>query len=71
VVSTMSIIYIRCESPLGHTYKPLTCAYTLPVMVQVHKAAGHRHGVQVPLGHQPFAHAAMTPVPRLTRLRRA
>ena len=23
-------------------------------------------GVQVPLGHQPFAHAAMTPVPQLT-----
>ena len=28
-------------------------------------------GVQVPPGHQPFIHAAMTPVPRLTPLRRA
>jgi hypothetical protein len=36
---------------------------------QVSNAAGRSHGVQVPLGHQPFAHAALTPVPRLTPLR--
>ena len=55
------------HSGLGHAYKSLTCSYALPGMIQVRKAAGHRHGSSSPsLGHQPVAHAAMTPVPRLT-----
>jgi hypothetical protein len=36
------------KSPLGHTYKSLSCGYMLPGMVQVRKSAGHRHGGSSP-----------------------
>jgi hypothetical protein len=48
VVRAMLIMYVRCESVLGHTYKSLTCGYALPGMVEVRKAAGHRHGGSSP-----------------------
>jgi len=54
------------HSGLGHTYKSLTCGYVFLLWSRSAKPQVTDMGVQVPLGHQPFAHAAMTPVPRLT-----
>jgi len=45
---------------------PRTCACSLFSLSQKGNTAGRRQRVQVPLGRQPLAHAAMPPVLRLT-----
>jgi hypothetical protein len=46
----MSIMYVRCESVLGHSRTSLTCAYLFASAVQDDESAGHTGiRVQVPL----------------------
>jgi hypothetical protein len=57
VVSAMSIMYVRCESVLGHTCNSLTCGYLIPGIRKVSKAAGHSHGGSSPSRTRGYVHA--------------
>jgi hypothetical protein len=39
--------------PLGHITSALTCGFVSGVVTKSGEAAGHSHGVQLPLGHDP------------------
>lgn len=57
VVRAMLIMYVRCESVLGHICNSLTCGYPFPVMGQVRNVAGHSHGGASPSRTCPYVHA--------------
>jgi hypothetical protein len=56
------VVYISCESPLGHIYTILTCGYSSLYTLKWTKPQLTATGVQIPLGHTP---TYTSPVPPL------
>ena len=56
-VRAMLIMYVRCESALGHIRNSLTCGYLSPGIGQVDNVAGHSHGGSSPSRTHAYVHA--------------
>jgi len=73
-VSAMSIMYVSCNSGLGHTSKPLTCGYSSTHSSGCAKSQVTVMEVQVPPGHMLTyiltAHARTRTCPVLLQLAR-
>jgi hypothetical protein len=49
----MARMYLSGDSPLGHITSRADLRFVSGVVTKSGEAAGHSHGVQLPLGHDP------------------
>ena len=55
VVRAILIMYVRCDSPLGHNYKSLTSNFACKLPMGAENSQVRAMGVQLAPGVEPFA----------------